>query len=551
MTALKNRYPVVIVGAGPAGLALANLLARHGIEILVVERNASTVHEPRAVSIDDESLRTMQAAGLVETVRQTIVPGYGSHYLSPGGICFAKVEPTGTPYGYPRRNAFRQPILERQLRDGLARFAQVTIRFCCTLAAFSSTADEVALDLVDEDGSRHRVACDYLVGCDGASSTVRKRLGITLEGTTFQERWLIVDLENSESETHHTKVFCDPRRPCIALPGPDRTRRYEFKLHDHERDEDFLEPATIDRLLATHCADPRSTIRRKVVYTFHARMATRWSEGRVFLAGDAAHLTPPFAGQGMNSGMRDVHNLSWKLAAVLEARAGPGLLQSYEQERRDHAWQMIELALLMGHVMAPRNLATAMLMQCGFLALRLCPPARAYVTEMKYKPKPRFASGFLLPDGRSARRTLIGRLFPQPRLRRADGTLVLLDDLIGNEFALLVHGATQEAAAEAFSLPVWDRLGARRLLILPKGAVATTGPCEVAIDETGALDATLSPYAGEALLLRPDHYVAAALPLSGIARSAAAIEALLDATWKVGGAASKTQTPRARSEAPA
>ncbi len=533
MAALKPSYEVVIAGGGPAGLTLANLLGTQGIAVLLIERNPSTVHEPRAVSIDDESLRTMQAAGLVEQVRSAIVPGYGSHYYSPGGICFAKVEPTGQPYGYPRRNAFRQPILEGQLHEGLARFPCVATRFCSSLTGFTQSQEGIALDLLDQDGSTHRTSCAYLVGCDGASSTVRKLLGITLEGTSFKERWLIVDLEDSESETHHTKVFCDPLRPCIALPGPDRTRRYEFKLHDHERDEDLLDPATVDRLLATHYADPRSTIRRKVVYTFHARMATRWSQGRIFLAGDAAHLTPPFAGQGMNSGMRDVHNLSWKLAAVLRGRAGPRLLDSYEKERRDHAWQMIELALLMGHIMAPRNLLTAMAMQLGFLALRLCPPARDYVAEMKYKPKPRFASGFLVPDRRPARRTLIGRLFPQPRLRRPDGTVALLDDFIGNDFAMIAYDAAPRAFASACRLPVWDRLGARRLLILPRGGTPKMVGAEfsLAIDETGSVAHAFAPYAGQVLLLRPDHYVAAALPLGEMEPAAAAIHALLAQTW--------------------
>ncbi len=550
MKALKSNYPIVIAGAGPAGLTLANLLGTQGIEVLLVERNASTVHEPRAVSIDDESLRTMQAAGLVEEVRSAIVPGYGSHYLSPGGICFAKVEPTGRPYGYPRRNAFRQPILESQLLEGLARFPCVTTRFCCTLTGFTQSHEAVSCDLLDEDGTARRVTCAYLVGCDGASSTIRKLLAIALEGTSFKERWLIVDLENSESETHHTKVFCDPLRPCIALPGPDRTRRYEFKLHDHERDEDLLDPVTVDRLLATHCADPRSIVRRKVVYTFHARMATRWSEGRVFLAGDAAHLTPPFAGQGMNSGLRDVHNLFWKLAAVLRGRAGPRLLDSYEDERRDHAWQMIELALRMGHIMAPRNLLTAMAMQLGFLALHLCPPARDYVAEMKYKPKPRFAAGFLVPDGRPARRTLVGRLFPQPQLRRADGTLALLDDLIGNEFCLLAYDIAPEALGAAFRLPVWDRLGARRVLVLPPGANPKPAEFIVAIDEAGSLAKTLAPYAGHLLLLRPDHYVAAALPLAAIEHGAAATEALLAQTWKDGTPSGARPSP-ATAEAPA
>src|SRR5207248_2060401 len=223
------QYPVVIVGGGPTGLTLANLLGVEGVRVLLIEGHTSTVQEPRAVSIDDESLRTVQAIGIVDEVLKQVVPGYGSHYYSPAGRCFVKVEPTETPYGYPRRNAFRQPVFERQLREALDRFPHVETRFGYTLESFTHDAIGVSLCVTGPEGQQTRIACDYLVGCDGANSTVRNLLGISLEGSTFSERWLIVDLEHSENPSPHTKVFCDPRRPCITLPGPNRTRRFEFK----------------------------------------------------------------------------------------------------------------------------------------------------------------------------------------------------------------------------------------------------------------------------------------------------------------------------------
>jgi 3-(3-hydroxy-phenyl)propionate hydroxylase len=141
------------------------------------------------------------------------------------------------------------------------------------------------------------VRCGYLVACDGAGSGIRRQLRIALSGSTFSERWLIVDFENSPAPSPHTKVFSNPHRPCIALPGPDLTRRYEFMLHVHERDEDMLKPDTVQALLA-HEAAPQSRVARTVVYTFHARVADRWSHGRVILAGDAAHLTPRWRAKG-------------------------------------------------------------------------------------------------------------------------------------------------------------------------------------------------------------------------------------------------------------
>ncbi len=505
-----EHYPVAVIGSGPVGLTLVNLLGTYGVRTLLVERNTTTVQEPRAVSIDDESLRTMQAAGIVSTVLEQIVPGYGSHYYSPRGIRFARVEPTGRPYGYPRRNAFRQPVLERQLKDALARFGHVEALFGWSLRRYEQDETRVTLHLAGPADTRRSVTCDYLVGCDGAASPVREQQGVQLAGTTFDERWLIVDLEHNENVTKHTEVFCDRRRPCITLPGPGRTRRFEFKLLPGETDADLLAPSTVQHLLATHGADPNATIRRKVVYRFHARVAPRWSFGRVFLAGDAAHLTPPFAGQGMNSGIRDAQNLAWKLAAVLSGRTGPGLLETYEQERRDHIWQMIHLALRMGRVMSPPSWLEGVLTQAGFLALNAWPPARDYVAQMKYKPPPRFHRGFVIPDGRG-RASLVGRLLPQPDIRLADGREVLLDTVLGNRFVLL---SRDPGGLAQLRHPVWDALGATRVALLPQDAPPPAIEGVEAVAETAAaLAGALAPYRGFALLLRPDHYVAAAIPL--------------------------------------
>ncbi len=525
----RPHYPVAIVGAGPTGLTLANLLGVYGVDTLLLERNAATVHEPRAVSIDDESLRTMQTAGLAGDVLKQTVAGYGSHYYSAAGRCFAKVQPTEQPFGYPRRNAFRQPVLERQLREGLGRFPQVTAAFGHALVSFQQSEGGVALRVTPPGGGEFEIACGYLVGCDGASSLVRRTLGIAMSGSSFNQRWLIVDLENSLAESPHTKVFCNPTRPCIALPGPQRTRRYEFKLHPHERDEDFLAPDAVLRLLETHEADPASRIVRTAVYTFHARLAEQWSRGRVFLAGDAAHLMPPFAGQGMNSGLRDANNLAWKLAAVVRGDLGRGLLASYQSERRDHAAAMIALALRIGRVLAPRNAWSAWLTENLFRLLDLVPKARDYIAQMKFKPAPRFAAGFLLPDGLSARRTPVGRLFPQPRVLTGDGRSMPLDDMLGGGFSMIARSRRPEIALATLDAPEWDRLGARRIALLPRGAGSPSGPAIVQeLEDVPAL----AGFDDHMFLLRPDRYVAACLPLAQIKSGAAAVSALIAGTFE-------------------
>ena len=282
---------------------------------------------------------------------------------------------------------------------------------------------------------------------------------------------------------------------------------------------------------ASHGADPDASIRRTVVYHFHARVADRWSRGRVFLAGDAAHLTPPFAGQGMNSGIRDAQNLAWKLAAVVQGQAGPGLLDSYEQERRDHIWAMIRLALRMGQVMSPPNRLAGLLTRAAFGALRLWPPASDYVLQMKYKPKPQFTRGFLL-DADSAAPILVGRMFPQPAVRIPDGHAVLLDDVLGSGFCLLALTRDPAALFGPLRHGVWDSLGASRVAVLPEGEPPVHAEdVRVVIAADGAADAAFDGYTETLLLLRPDRYVAAAFTPEGADQAASGLAALLAATW--------------------
>src|SRR5579883_1436918 len=503
-------YDVIIAGAGPTGLTLANLLGLRGLSVLVVERNTATVREPRAVSIDDESLRTMQAAGIIEQVMAQVVRGYGSRYLTPRGNCFLTVMPTGRPYGYLRRNAFRQPILEQQLRDGLKRFAHVETRFGSTVSGFVQDMDCVNVSIAC-DGEQLGARGLYLVGCDGASSTIRKLLGVKLEGETLPERWMIIDLADSPAD-RDTVVFCDIDRPCIALPGPDQTRRFEFKLRDHETEGEMLRPERVQALLASRGAAAGSRTVRQVVYTFHARIADRWAHDRVFLAGDAAHLMPPFAGQGMNSGIRDAHNLAWKLAEVVTGRIGESLLHSYETERRGHVAAMIDLALRMGRIMGPPTRLRGWVTQTAFRAAGLWPELRAYFGEMKYKPQPRFSSGFLLPSAH----TLVGRLLPQPVVRSRDGFEQLLDDALPDGFVLV--GLDMP--------PVALKAAARQLdtgkVSVPTISLFLTGP--PASDLGGASlslvdppDRALAAASGSLLLVRPDRYVMAAFPAGKVA----------------------------------
>jgi 3-(3-hydroxy-phenyl)propionate hydroxylase len=522
------RYDVAIVGAGPTGLTVANFLGQAGRQVVVIERHETTVREPRAVSIDDESLRAMQAIGLADAVIADCALDYGSHYFTPSGVCFARVEPKTREYGFPRRNAFTQPRLEATLLAGLDRFPNVTVRFLHECEDLEEVEGMVRVVARGPDGERVTIEAGYLVGCDGARSMIRRKIGATLSGATYEQPWLIVDLAATRERMRQTRVMCDPRRPFITLPGPNGIRRYEFMLRQGETEAQATDPDFVRALLAASGPDADAPIVRRQVYTFHARIADVWRRGRVVLAGDAAHLSPPFAGQGMNSGVRDAHNIAWKLAEVVSGRLGAGLLDSYQAERAPHASALIDLAIKMGKIMMPRSRAQAALVQSAFRLMRYAPRLRAYFAEMKYKPKPFYKDGFAV--GATSGAQLAGRMLPQPQVERTDRSRAMLDNMLGSGFALIAYGEDAQAALErAGQIDLGLKLSAQ-IAILPQFLNPDwSGPRldDAVRDTTGAL--SYLDLAGRTLilLLRPDRYICAAARLDELPELQRSIQALI------------------------
>ncbi len=507
--------PVTIVGAGPVGLMLANLLSAYNIPVVVIERNKTTVQAPRAVSIDDESLRALQIAGLADELKARCAMDYGSVYLGPDRQPFAQVSPTSAEYGHPRRSAFAQPELEALLASGLKRFARAEIRFGQEVVGLTQHNDHVSLEIRREDGSTYTHHSRFVAACDGGRSPLRHMIDVGMTGYTYEKKWLIIDLKGTRDNFRETRVYCDPRRPGINLPGPGRTRRFEFMLLEGETDEQVTHPDFVSKLLRDHGPDEGIEIVRKQVYTFHARMATDWKKGNVFLLGDAAHLTPPFAGQGLNSGLRDAANLSWKLAAVLKGQMTPAVLESYQQERPEHAWQLIEMAIKLGRIMMPETLFKARVLVKAFKALQLIPPAHEYITQMRYKPKPRFSKGFFVRDGANLKTTRVGRMLPQPMVEtELDRKTHRLDEVLGHGFVLI---ALTNNPAEAFKglpeLPFETSLGLKRICITPRYYNAfppAPGAAVTVRDVFG--DFEKHTQANDVwLLVRPDRYVMACI----------------------------------------
>ncbi len=504
-----SEFDVAVIGAGPTGLTLCHVLGQAGIRTLLIERNPSTVQEPRAVSIDDESLRTMQSIGMINDILKDVELDYGSHYFGMSGKRFLRVEPTTREFGFPRRNAFLQPRLENTLREGLSKYPHVGMRFETACESIYEDAQGVILHLQGKDGTQESVRVRYAVGSDGARSMVRKSIGAQLQGATYQQKWLIVDLASTRETLRQTRVECHPARPFLSLPGPHGARRYEFMLHDHEDEEHAASLENVRALLARHGPDADAPIVRRQVYTFHARMVDRWHTERVFLAGDAAHLTPPFAGQGMNSGVRDAHNLGWKLAAVTSEQMPHALLRTYGEERPDHAWSLIQLAVNMGRVMMPRSTLHALAVQGAFSATRLFPKLQSYFAEMKYKPKPHYRSGFFV---HGAGDKIAGRMISQPQLEMPDGRRLMMDDVIGPGFALIAYGARAQATLAAAHGQDFGALSPARLAITPMryNFERNIEGIVVGRDINDVMGRMAMPGDETLLLVRPDRYVAMA-----------------------------------------
>ncbi len=535
MTSDILKTDVVIIGAGPAGLLLANFLGAYGVDAVLVEKNASTVSEPRAVSIDDESMRTLQSVRLHKEVSKNLMQGYGSYYLSPSRKPFAAVLPNTREFGFLRRNAFHQDVYEAQLLEALKNHKSVRLLFEHSFKAFEQDAHGVHVNVERKSGSALRIDASYLAACDGAASPVRTFMGMELSGSTYEQKWLIIDLVGTKDPFRHTRVYCDPKRPGISLPGPKRTRRFEFMLLPGETAEEILDDDHIKKLLREHGPDEFTEIRRKCIYAFHARIADNWNIGRVSLHGDAAHLTPPFAGQGMNSGVRDIANYAWKLYMVLNSYLGPRLLETYTEERKKHAWALIEMAMNMGKVMMPTSSLNGAITRLFFHITGLIPPVRDYFAQMKYKPKPRYDRGFFINDGKPSKTTIVGRMFPQPLMATEDGVELPLDDILGTGFSVLAFGKDPKRYFDAVPSDLFGGAPVNMIAITPSDTnfLPNMKQFQVLRDSSDhAYNYIRSGgYEECAVILRPDRYVFSVLKHDHMGDVLKKASTMISATW--------------------
>jgi len=461
---------LLVVGLGPVGDALAALAQVQGLSVIAIDKSPTLFPLPRAAVFDHEIMRIFQMLGVADRIAPLcrIPDRYQFHTASGEILLDFPVAKTG-PFGWAETYALHQPAVEQVLRD---RLDELGVRVRLGTEFVDLEQDEAGVNVTLRDGERSfGLRARYVVGADGSWSPVRETLGITLDDYMFDEPWLVLDtiIDDPGDLPIVCQQICDPRRPVTHMAMSGKRFRWEFMLKPGETAEEMLAETKIQELLAPWNCGDRIKIERKAVYRFHGLVAKQWRVGRVLIAGDAAHQMPPFAGQGMCSGIRDAANIAWKLAAVVHGRAVETILDSYQEEREPHVRAIIATAIAMGKVVCMLDEDAAAARDRDMLARKA---AGAQDVSVAYPD----LFGGLLTDTPSA-----GALFPQPV--SANG--VRFDQLLGTDPALVGRG-----------LP--DGTGDVRYLDLDSPDLAEFAP---------TIGAWLETAGGASALIRPDRHI--------------------------------------------
>ena len=474
-------FDVAIIGFGPTGAVAAGLLGQAGLKVFVADKSSEVYDKPRALALDHEIMRIFQQLGLAEAIEEFTAPFTASEYYGVEGQLIKRLDMVPPPYplGYTPNLVFRQPDAEAVLRRRVAALKTVELALGQEVTGIAQDTESVTLTLA---GGR-TVKAKYGIAADGASSPTRERLGLALDDLEFDEPWLVVDMRvkpKGLARLPEVSIqYCDPRRPCTYLVGVGNHRRWEISLLAHEDPLQVAQDAAVWRLLSRWLEPDEAVLWRQASYRFHALVARQWRQGRVFLAGDAAHQQPPFIGQGMCQGLRDAANLSWKLAAVLKGEAREALLDTYGVERSRHVRELTTRIKAIGAIIGERDEDRARARDAKLLA----EAGGAVRTTPRQDIIPKLEAGLI--GGTPA----AGTLFPQPWIVD-QGQRVRLDTLAGTGWRLVVDAGK---APPTLAAPDW-----MRVVRLGEGGL---------IEADGVLRDWFARHAAAAAIVRPDHYV--------------------------------------------
>lgn len=491
-----ERHEVVVIGFGPCGVVAAGLLGQAGFGVLAIDRVREVYDKPRAIALDHEILRMLDGLGVAEALLPFTAPFPASEHFGVEGQLIRRIDmvPEPHPLGFVPTMVFTQPPAEAALRTHVAAMPGVSVELGTELVAIAQDEDGVTLRLRREDGTERSIAAGTVIACDGASSFVRRSLGIGLEDLVFDEPWLVVDLRVTERGLaklpRNAAQFCDPARPISYIVGPGNHRRFEIMLDSGEDPQAMQRPEAVMRLLSRWLGPEDAELWRAASYRFHALVAAEWRRGRVFLAGDAAHQQPPFIGQGMCQGLRDVANIAWKLAAV-RAGADAALLDTYGEERGRHVRTLTTRIKAIGRQICERDPVAARARDAALLAQG---GGRAPVVT-RQEIVPPLETGLLAMPAHPVQ----GTLFPQPWVRSGEAW-ARMDRVTGSGWRLFV----------AADFPDVD--GAWRF--------APSAAPRVLVERDGIAAGWFARHGIGAALVRPDHYV------FGVATNSAGIDAL-------------------------
>lgn len=508
-------YDVAVVGFGPVGQLLARLLARQGHQVLVLERWPRPYDLPRAVHFDHEIGRIFQAAGVSDQV-MAITDPVPDHYewRNADGESLVRIDWSGTgPSGWPTANFFSQPDLEHELAAAAQAMPSVTVLRGHQVIGLSEQPGHVDIEARTAEMSTRKFQARWVIGADGANSYVREHIGGQQTDLGFFYDWLIVDVLPHEQHEWSPMNWqlCDPARPTTIVSGGPGRRRWEFLRLPDETIEQLNTLETAWQLLEPWGRHPdNTTIERHTVYTFQARWSDTWRAGRLLLAGDAAHLMPPFAGQGMCSGLRDAMNLSWKLDLVLRGVSGPELLDTYTSERAAHVRHAIDMSIALGEVICVLDDETAASRDQRMIAgdgdpARVLPAGAPAV----------LGDGVLQRNPDGGRAADVGHLTPQYRLRHG-GVTALMDTLTGGTFTVLTDGVCADVAFNDDQWAFLDEIDATVVALTPDGQFGTWADVD-----NGYLP-HLREHGHLAAIIRPDFY------LFGTASTTAELSDLVD-----------------------